>query len=90
MLTQLDLSGSLRRLRGLVLGNLPDDVRRQGREPGSAVVECAWRCHVGRLSTRYGWPWAEGLEAGHEAPNLTLPLGRPACIDPRRARLEIE
>jgi len=81
MLTHLRLSGSLRAVRGAVIGSVrgvdesadsPSDVPRRMTEhaPGVPVL------------------W--GVPAGHEAPNWTLPLGLPARIESESARLIVE
>lgn len=81
MLTHLRLSGSLARVRGIVIGSMrgADEVpdapstvpsRIAGHFPGAAV---AW-----------------GLEAGHSPPNRTLPLGARCRIDAAACRLVLE
>ena len=42
------------------------------------------------LSAEFGWPVAWGLQSGHESPNLTLPLGLRATLDPALRRLTFE
>lgn len=70
MLTHLGLSGNLAGIRGMAIGHCrPSD----GGEFGPWLAEAL---------AGYGWPVAWGIEAGHEAPNLTLPLGAPARLDP--------
>lgn len=81
MLTHLRLSGSLRAIRGAVIGR----VRGSDEEPGAASdVPRRMREHVHRV------PILWGLPAGHVAPNLTLPLGRRARIDAVAGRLVVE
>lgn len=75
MLTHLELSGNLAAIRGMVVGHCrPTDAE--------APVGAWWRERVGGALADHPWPVAFGLEAGHEAPNLTLPLGAPARLDP--------
>lgn len=75
MLTHLDLSGSLARIRGMVVGHcLPTDT--------DAPLGPWWLERMGGVLADHPWPVGFGLEAGHEAPNLTLPLGAPARLDP--------
>lgn len=75
MLTHLNLSGSLTRIHGMVLGHLKATDRRDTascvrRSIGAGVPLLAW-----------------GLPCGHGRPNLTLPLGATARIDPERQSL---
>ena len=45
--------------------------------------ECAapsWTALIADSLSRFSWPLAFGLEAGHRSPNLTLPLGLPARL----------
>jgi muramoyltetrapeptide carboxypeptidase len=81
MLTHLRLSGSLRAIRGAVIGR----VRGVDEDPGSASdVPRRMRDHAPRVPILWGVP------AGHGAPNLTLPLGRRARIDTAGGRLVVE
>ncbi len=82
MLTQLDLAGGLTAIRGMVIGHC----RPSDSASGAGAVD-GW---LGQLSEAFegrSWPVAYGLEAGHEAPNLTLPLGLPARLDPETSSL---
>lgn len=75
MLTHLGLSGSLAAIRGMVVGHCrPTDA--------DAAAGAWWPERLGGVLAEHPWPVAFGLEAGHEAPNLTLPLGVPARLDP--------
>lgn len=77
MLTHLDLSGNLTAIRGMVIGHCrPSDAPSDG---GSGD---GWRAQLSEVFEARPWPVAVGLEAGHGAPNLTLPLGLPARLDP--------
>lgn len=81
MLTHLDLSGNLARIRGIVIGAM----RGTDEEPGAPSSVPA------RVAARWAAiPVAFGLPAGHGAPNLTLPLGVPARLDPQAARLVLD
>ena len=84
MLTHLELSGSLRAVRGMVIGHC----RPTEPEPESPS-EPSWRLGLAEALAGHRWPVAWGLESGHRAPNLTLPLGVPACLDPAAAALVI-
>ena len=82
MLTQLRLSGSLTGLRGMVVGELtPTDV---GPEPQPTLPEI-----VEELARDHGWSVAYGCPSGHCQPNLTLPLGLPARLEPDPGRLVV-
>jgi muramoyltetrapeptide carboxypeptidase len=79
MLTHLGLSGNLAAIRGMVVGHCrPTDAPIDVQAP----VGPWWHERIGGVLTDREWPVAFGLEAGHEAPNLTLPLGAPARLDP--------
>jgi muramoyltetrapeptide carboxypeptidase len=81
MLTHLRLSGSLRAIRGAVIGR----VRGVDEAPGTpSDVPRRMRDHAPQVPILWGVP------AGHGAPNLTLPLGRRAWLDPGAARLVVE
>jgi muramoyltetrapeptide carboxypeptidase LdcA involved in peptidoglycan recycling len=41
-----------------------------------------WAELAGEALAGFSWPLAWGLPSGHFAPNLTLPLGLPARLDP--------
>jgi len=84
MLTHLELSGSLRAVRGMVIGHCrPTDT---GSEDPS---EPSWRLRLAEVLAGHRWPVAFGLESGHRAPNLTLPVGVPARLDPAAGALVI-
>lgn len=83
MLTHLRLSGSLARIRGMVVGETaPSDAED--------FAAGAFEQLLGSLSIEFGWPVGWGLQSGHGCPNLTLPLGRTATFDPYLKRLNIE
>ena len=77
MLTHLRLSGSLEHIEGMVLGHVTFEGACRGD----------W---IRRLAADFDRPWAAGLAAGHARPNLTLPLGLSARLDPTAGRLVIE
>lgn len=77
MLTHLDLSGSLTAIRGMVIGHC-----RPSDAPAGDGAGDGWLGQLSEVFEGRSWPVAYGLEAGHEAPNLTLPLGLPARLDP--------
>lgn len=88
MLTHLELSHTLSRIRGMVMGH----VAPPAEDPVESTHEP--RRHepfgldaVRRLAAPRGWPIAWGLPAGHEAPNLTVPLGWRVRLEPSVPRL---
>lgn len=82
MLTHLGLSGNLAAIRGMVVGHCrPVDAE--------APVGAWWHERIGGALADHPWPVAFGLPAGHEAPNLTLPLGAPVRLDPDSGSLEL-
>ncbi|MEU8242388.1 LD-carboxypeptidase [Actinoplanes missouriensis] len=75
MLVQLERSGSLNGLAGLVLGRfLP-------REPHEVIAE-----HAERL----GVPVLRGLEIGHDGPQVAVGLGVPAHLDAEAGTLTVQ
>lgn len=84
MLTHLDLSGNLTAIRGMVIGHC-----RPSDSPSASGSGDGWIGQLSEVFERYPWPVAYGLPAGHEAPNLTLPLGLPARLDPKRGTLTV-
>ncbi len=81
LLTHLRLSGSLRAIRGVVIGRV-----RGADEPEGAASD------VPRLMEEHAphVPVLWGVPVGHEAPNWTLPLGLPARVEADTARLIVE
>lgn len=79
MLTQLGLSGSLTGIRGMVVAKfeLHEDDVDSGLLP-ELLQE--WSLEI-------GCPLAHGIESGHCAPNLTLPLGVKVRMDAHRREL---
>ena len=86
MLTHLRLSGNLARLKGLVAGHLQGD---PGELPPVASTE-ALLAQLRDQASGFPWPLATGLPAGHSRPNLTLPLGAWARLEPAAGRLVID
>jgi len=81
MLTHLRLSDSLTGVRGILAGHFGGDW-----EQAVADSTAAW--HHETLLAQPG-PVAWGLPCGHGLPNLTLPLGAHAMLDPVAGVLEI-
>ncbi len=79
MLTQLDLSGRLRQVSGVVVGHLYD---AEEVDLEQLVIERLRELLPGR-------PVWSGFPAGHRAPNLVVPLGWPVRYVPARGRLEL-
>ena len=86
MLTHLRLSGSLAHLEALIAGHLEGE----GGDPQSAASSEVLLDQLRREARGFPWPLAWGLAAGHDRPNLTLPLGLQARLDPAAGRLTIE
>ena len=84
MLSRLTLEGTLRRLRGVVLGSFTACVPKRGRRelPTPVVL----RDHLARL----GIPVLSGIPAGHGKRNRPVPLGALATLDARRRVLRFE
>jgi muramoyltetrapeptide carboxypeptidase len=81
MLSQLALSGSLSKISGMVIGKLElTGEGAGGPDLGSVVQE---------IAERPEWPVAWGCPSGHCKPNMTLPLGLKARLDPHRNELEL-
>jgi len=75
MLHQLDRSGKLKDLAGLVIGGLTDI--KQGPNPMHADAERL----ISEIVTRYSYPVAFELDAGHQEPNLALYLGATCTLE---------
>lgn len=84
MLTHLRLSGSLAKIRGLVSGHL-SSVDGAGETERHGTPRSQERLR--ELAARADAPYAWGLEAGHDRPNLTLPLGIWSRLEPEHGRL---
>lgn len=84
MLTHLLLSDNLARIQGMVSGHLigVDDTEKTQRHGTPRSLE-----RLGELAAVAKAPFAWGLEAGHDTPNLTLPLGIRARLVPRDGHL---
>ena len=97
MLTHLALSGSLDRIGGMIIGHLDGEASAAGGaadagHPGAAGPDHgappagdARRAGVELIADNlhgFGWPLAWGLDAGHRSPNLTLPIGLTARLEP--------
>ncbi|HEX9944346.1 MAG TPA: LD-carboxypeptidase, partial [Thermoanaerobaculia bacterium] len=80
MLTHLGLSGNLANIAGMIVGHLGGY-----QDPDGSLPD--WPALVGASVAGFSWPLAWGLETGHLAPNLTLPLGMPARLDGGSGRL---
>ncbi len=81
MLNHLKLSGSLDRIAAMVVGR----VDLADRDLGGAELNG----HLKEFAERHGWPAAIGCASGHGCPNMTLPLGLEARLDPSRGELII-
>jgi muramoyltetrapeptide carboxypeptidase len=84
MLAHLRLAGRLQGLQGMVIGRLPG-CRAHRRENDIPLAEIL-KAHL--EGTDY--PVVVGFPAGHTTRKVTLPLGRPACLDTVSCRLTID
>ncbi len=82
MLTHLRLSGSLAAVHAMIFGHL-GCLDAPEHDPTACLRP------LRESLTDFPWPVAWGLAAGHRAPNLTLPLGAGARLDPERERLTV-
>jgi muramoyltetrapeptide carboxypeptidase len=75
MLTHLRVSGSLRKVKGMVVGSCSCT-----DSPPDEAAEAAWLASAAEIAAGLPGPSVWGVPAGHDAPNWTLPLGRVARI----------
>lgn len=103
MLTHLRLSGNLTGLNAFIVGHLVGDGQRvtggpsEGEDGASKPLHPSEHPDAMRLRevlvdlvSHFDWPWAWGLDAGHAPPNLVLPLGMWARLDPVNMTLWLE
>ena len=85
MFTQLRQAGILDGIRGMIVGHLTAFPGRlpAGTEPEALLA--VFQEHAAALAVPLAW----GLAAGHDAPNLTLPLGAVARLDPAALCLSV-
>lgn len=81
MLTHLRLSGTLAPIVGMIVGHLHCEGRP---EPTAWDGDVTLRGVLREMAEEFSWPLVEGLEAGHAAPNLTLPLGTLCSLERSR------
>ena len=96
MLTHLRLSGSLTGLNAVIAGHLTADDPGPPVADGTHAMECGDSSQSQRLRQllaaqveHFGGSWAWGLQAGPARPNLTLPLGLWARLDPASRSLHL-
>ena len=82
-LTQLQLSGVLDGVAGILLGDFVDCDGEQGDPPQMVAA----RSVLARRLSQLGVPLVAGAPVGHGRRNLPLPLGLPARLDPPRGTL---
>jgi len=82
MLTQLNLSGRLKNLAGLILGTFDSREVTDGRR----LQEQVWS-RVLELTAQCGYPVLGGFPAGHLETNHPLPIGAQATLDTGSGRL---
>ncbi len=85
MLTHLRLSGNLTQLKGVVAGHLEGEDCEDSI--GASQATLVQQLQVEAES--FPWSLAWGLAAGHARPNLTLPLGLWARLDPGACELTV-
>lgn len=85
MLTQLRLSGNLTGLQGAVAGHLEGDDCGPSVAASHETLLEQFKLETGS----FPWPAAWGVPVGHARPNLTLPLGLRARLDPVSGLLTI-
>jgi muramoyltetrapeptide carboxypeptidase len=83
MLTHLELSGVLRRARGLVLGQFPECV--PPALDGSLTLQQVF----GDYAARLGIPAWQGALIGHVDRQLTVPIGLPVEVDASRGTIQL-
>jgi muramoyltetrapeptide carboxypeptidase len=81
MLTQLRLSGRVRRVKGMILGHL--EAAPDGDAASRRLMQWGMRGEARRIM-------AWNLPCGHGRPNLTIPLGALARLDPEAAALIVD
>lgn len=79
MLNQLRLSGSLEGVRAMVVGRVDPLVDEDS--------EASLADHLSDLAREFEWPVVVSCPSGHCRPNLTLPLGLNARLEPEAGRL---
>jgi muramoyltetrapeptide carboxypeptidase len=93
MLTQLRLSGKLRRVKGMILGHLGAETGEESRSgdagAGTGSGELCRRLRERSTSREARRIMAWDLPCGHGRPNLTLPLGATARLDPDAGALVV-
>lgn len=83
MLSQLRLAGKLNQLAGVLLGYFTGCEAGEGKP--SWPLDQVWRDYFADL----GIPVLAGFPAGHERPNLTLPMGAIVEVDAEKRQLKI-
>jgi muramoyltetrapeptide carboxypeptidase len=80
MLTQLELSGSLKNVKAMILGHLELTDPNLSEPLPDLLKETAWGAAT---------LVATGLPCGHGVPNLTVPIGVLARLAPSEGRLQL-
>jgi muramoyltetrapeptide carboxypeptidase len=80
MLTHLRLSGSLTDVHAMIFGQL-GCLDAPEHDPAGCLRP------LRRTLADFPWPVVWDLPAGHAAPNATLPVGLPSCLDLAAGRL---
>ena len=82
-MNQLDRSGSLKNLRGMIVGQFTDIKNTKPAYEKSAYEIIAEYTH------KYGYPVCFGQESGHEKKNLPIPISFQCDlnVNPSNARI---
>jgi muramoyltetrapeptide carboxypeptidase len=79
MLVHLELAGALREIKGMIVGSVDE------QQDGSEGLDLA--TILAAVENLHQWPITTGCPSGHCQPNLTLPLGALARIEPGEQQL---
>lgn len=88
MLTQLHLTGKLKQVNGIVLGDFNMGPQQDSLEK-IRYTEYIWR-RVLELTRELSIPVWGGFPTGHFADNLTLPVGAQSVMDYQKAQLQFQ
>jgi len=81
MLTHLRLSDNLTKIEAMIVGHVNGGEVSGSKPDERSSAAPDWPALVEDSLAGFAWPLAWGLDSGHLAPNLTLPLGLAAALD---------